>query len=528
MNGIFSSAIGIGILSITYYLEKELNYLKDETENKKNDYNIINKPNKINDFVKNLSKILGNDIDLLERNYRNRMLIKKRSEQIKNIFYDLFIKLSNSDFYSGEIFISFKLLNNSVTFLNFNGNLVSLIINNTELSEEVLKELYIKKEGKIYLPSEYLIKGVNIISIKFKGTYSNNVGLVKVKEEDESFIYLMGESMNASKVFPCFDQPNLKANFIIKIDCPIHWTAISSLPIYSSSRNKDSNFLIFKTTPEISTYLLALNAGPFFSVKNNSEEIYCKYEMTLYCMPSYKELLIQQKNYFFELQKNAIDYCEKYFNCPYQFNKYEQILMKDFVFYASENLGATLSSADKYLFKGTAITEIKKIRRSYIQIHEIVHHWMGNIITIETWDDLWLKEGFAVFLAYKALIQDEKFSKDRENSYICYSFYKFSGIFDLIDSNNHALFDEENVPAFENSNNNYMCLYDEISYAWASAIISYFEYLISDFGLMNLLRRIIKYENCSNIISSKIFVEEISKELKLNKNIFHDLVFAKG
>ena len=207
-------------------------------------------------------------------------------------------------------------------------------------------------------------------------------------------------------MYPCFDQPDLKATFTLTAIAPDHWSVISNNPVREKSELQDKKAKwSFTTTPRISTYITALIAGPYYSVTD-------KYvgkktvPLGIYCRKSLAEHLDPED--IFLITKQGFAYFEKVFGLEYPFEKYDQIAVVDFNWGAMENAGA-VTFLERLLVFRSKVTERMYNARANTILHEMAHMWFGNMVTMKWWDDLWLNESFAEWSSYLAMVEGTRF-----------------------------------------------------------------------------------------------------------------------
>ena len=248
----------------------------------------------------------------------------------------------------------------------------------------------------------------NHLVIEIEGIYSKSgEGLQRSVDpaDGEVYLYSQGETAYCRHMFPCFDQPSLKATFTFSVTTPGHWEAISNNPLTSKEVNGDKAHWSFTTTPRIPMYLAALIAGPYshvHDVYNGGKEV----PLGIYCRKSMAQYLDPED--IFLLTKQGFDYFEKTFGLAYPFDKYDQIAVVDFNFGAMENAGAVTFREDLLVFR-SHMPEKMYMSRANVILHEMAHMWFGDLVTMSWWDDLWLNESFAEFMAYLAMAEGTRF-----------------------------------------------------------------------------------------------------------------------
>ena len=248
----------------------------------------------------------------------------------------------------------------------------------------------------------------NLLVIEIEAEYSKSgEGLQRSVDpsDGEVYLYSQGETAHIRNMFPCFDQPALKATFSLTVTTPGHWEAVSNNPVESKVAKGDLVEWKFSTTPRIATYLDALIAGPYSSVHDvykGQKEI----PMGIYCRKSMMQYLDPED--IFLITKQGFEYFEKTFGLAYPFEKYDQIAVVDFNFGAMENAGAVTFREDVLVFR-SHMPDKAYLSRANTILHEMAHMWFGDMVTMSWWDDLWLNESFAEWSSYLALSEATRF-----------------------------------------------------------------------------------------------------------------------
>jgi len=159
----------------------------------------------------------------------------------------------------------------------------------------------------------------------------------------------------------------------------------------------------FGESPLISVYLYSIVAGPYKEISSDVKEYQdFKYPMKLYSRQSLAKYVEKNKEKYFHITKCGIEHYEKIFKTPYAFGKIDQVFIPDFRFGAMENVGC-ITYRDDYLEREEKFSDTRFQRTLITFLHELSHMWFGNLVTMNWWDDLWLNESFANFIAYQAL-----------------------------------------------------------------------------------------------------------------------------
>jgi aminopeptidase N len=212
------------------------------------------------------------------------------------------------------------------------------------------------------------------------------------------YLHTQFEPYDAHRVFACFDQPDIKATFTLTVTAPEEWTVVSNSP----SEREPGGVWRFAPTPVISTYLAAVVAGPYAVVTETRGHI----ELGIYCRESLAAYLDAEE--LFTLTRQGLDFFEEEFGYPYPFAKYDQLFVPEFNFGAMENPGCV--TFNEYMVFRSRQTEAAHEGRANTLLHEMAHMWFGDLVTMRWWDDLWLNESFATYMATHALAQATRFS----------------------------------------------------------------------------------------------------------------------
>jgi len=326
----------------------------------------------------------------------------ERSEHLTVESYEVFLDVT----LPGEIFFArstIKFSCNKAGYDTFIDTVAERIISATLNGIEVDTNGF---DGQtIYLDN---LAAENALIIEVESLYSKTgEGLQKSIDpvDNEVYLYSQGETAHIRKMYPCFDQPNLKATFTLSVLAPEHWEVISNNPMKSVHQDGDAKFWEFTTTPRISTYITAVVAGPYYHVHDD----YVGEKMVplgIYCRKSLADSLDPDE--IFLHTKEGFAYFENIFGLAYPFEKYDQVAVVDFNWGAMENAGVVTFREDALVFR-SRVTDRARQSRAHIILHEMAHMWFGNMVTMYWWDDLWLNESFAEWTSYLALVEGTRF-----------------------------------------------------------------------------------------------------------------------
>ncbi|MCU1625056.1 MAG: aminopeptidase [Pseudonocardia sp.] len=245
-----------------------------------------------------------------------------------------------------------------------------------------------REEDGIALPG---LHAQNTLTIVAAGAYMNTgEGLHRfVDPVDESvYLYSQFETADAKRLFPCFDQPDLKARYTLTVTAPHDWKVVSN-SLAEVEAGEVATIHRFAETEILSTYLVALIAGPYAEWRDEHDGI----PLGIYCRASLAEHMDAER--IFTETKQGFDFYHRNFGVRYPFGKYDQLFVPEFNAGAMENAGAVTFLED-YVFR-SRVTRSAYERRAETILHEMAHMWFGDLETMRWWDDLWLNESFATF-----------------------------------------------------------------------------------------------------------------------------------
>jgi aminopeptidase N len=261
----------------------------------------------------------------------------------------------------------------------------------------------VQKDGRIHLSE---LTGHNVLVVDALCSYSNSgEGLhrfvekqdsVEKQDHDEVYLYTQFEPADARRVFACFDQPDLKAQFDVTVTAPTHWQVISNGATTNTEPVGGAMKHTFATTKRMSTYLVAFIAGPYAFRDDTYSDHFGSIPLRLFCRQKLAEFM--DADALFDLTKQCFAFYHNNFQAPYPFGKYDQIFVPQFNYLGMENVGAVVLNEDQ-IFRGK-VTNAAYEKRADTVAHELAHMWFGDLVTMKWWDDLWLNESFATYASF--------------------------------------------------------------------------------------------------------------------------------
>lgn len=255
-------------------------------------------------------------------------------------------------------------------------------------------------------------------------------GLHRYVDPADGEVYVYGHSFMdaAPRIFACFDQPDLKSVYTLRVKAPEGWTVLgnasatrdaglsnavvardaasgSALPGTAASGSASSGqwWELAETKP-LSTYFVTVIAGPYHSVYSEHDGI----PLGLHCRKSLSEYLDVDAEELFTVTGQCFDEYHRLFGVRYPFGKYDQVFCPEFNAGAMENPGC-VTFRDQFIFR-SAVTDNERGERAMVVAHEMAHMWFGDLVTMRWWDDLWLNESFADYLGHRVTAEATRFT----------------------------------------------------------------------------------------------------------------------
>lgn len=246
------------------------------------------------------------------------------------------------------------------------------------------------RNGHLVISKSNLKTGTNEIKLRFTSPdWSLN--------RNPEFLYTLFVPDRASTAFPCFDQPDLKAQVKLHLDIPAAWKAVANGPKEKESVSGATKSLDFKLTKPLPTYLFAFSSGKFDTISQTKNEK----TVVLYHREKEEELR-NNVDSVFSMIFNSLRWIENYTGIPYPFEKYDLVAIPSFQYSGMEHPGATLYKASS-LFLDKNPTQQQLLKRANLIAHETAHMWFGDMVTMPWFNEVWMKEVFANFIADKVV-----------------------------------------------------------------------------------------------------------------------------
>jgi len=237
----------------------------------------------------------------------------------------------------------------------------------------------------------------NIVTVRARGLFSRSgEGLHRFTDpvDDEVYLYTQYEPADCRRVYPCFEQPDLKARWRFGVSAPADWRVLSNGVTTHRTEVDGGVRHAFSETLPLSSYITAVAAGPYHRVDGVWQEGDQRVELGVLCRASMAPHLDAEE--ILDITRRGLSFYGAAFASPYPWGSYDQIFVPEYNLGAMENPGL-VTFTESYLFRGASTTAQHEARANTI-LHEMAHMWFGDLATMRWWDDLWLKESFADFM----------------------------------------------------------------------------------------------------------------------------------
>jgi len=312
-----------------------------------------------------------------------------RAARVSNVAYTLDFTLTGKETFANTTTVSFDLSDASapLTIDLDQATIKKLTVNGKDVPPEY-------NQWFVTLAPQNLKKGHNTVTVSFERKHSTNgEGLHRMVDPVDGRVYTYShfEPAAAHQMFAVFDQPDLKATYQLTVTAPADWQVVSATRETKIDTAGESKRWTFPRTKKLSPYNFSMHAGPYKVWEDTSG----KYPMRLFARQSVASQIKPAE--WFRYTKAGLAFFDQYYGIPYQFQKYDQILVPDFLYGAMENSAAITFAERGFMYKAE-MTAAQRQQLAGVIMHEMAHQWFGDLVTMKWWNGLWLNESFASFM----------------------------------------------------------------------------------------------------------------------------------
>jgi aminopeptidase N len=323
-------------------------------------------------------------------------LAERRARQIHDVRYDIRVDLRQRDRATEHVTVRFERIGTGDVVLDFRAShLVGPVLANGAPAPGI-----VAARGHVLLPEAILRAGDNDVEFDVEAPIApSGTSIIRFHDQKDGsdYLYTLLVPSDANALFPCFDQPDLKARVTLALTIPRGWTALANGALAAADSTDSATTLHFAESEPISTYLIAFAAGPWARFHSTAGAR----PITLYVRASRAKEV--ESDSIITLNARGLNWLERYFDRPFPFQKFDILLAPSFPFGGMEHPGAVFYNEETFIFRERP-TLNQRLNRELTIFHEVTHQWFGDLVTMRWFDDLWLKEGFANYMA--AVMQD--------------------------------------------------------------------------------------------------------------------------
>ena len=475
-------------------------------------------------------------VPLTQEEAQMRKSLLTKEDGTYNVKYDLVLTIrktadkleSEKHDFEGAINVTFDYypkpdVKDPFLFLNFVGEVHYLEYNGAKAENFTYEKNRLKIDLALLKPNES-----NTLKILFSGDYNHNgVGLHHYTDpsDKKEYLYTQFEPYDCNRLFPVFDQPNLKAVLDLKVIAPKEWIVLSNahekeildftvekfkekIPLCPESlkhlfenhsiESKNYHLYIFNATPRISSYLYALCAGPYYCIENKKHEF--RVPLRLFMRESLKDC--GEPDEIFRVTIAGMKFYEDYFGTEFKFDKYDQIFCPEYNMGAMENVGL-ITLNEFYCWKEKP-TQRRRTGFAITVLHELAHMWFGDYVTMNWWNDLWLNESFATFISHLCMANSKDLNETYPTSWVLFGEYKgYAYSADQKPTTHPVMSEVKNTDVAETD-------FDVIVYEKGSSMVKQMYYFIGDEAFSKGLKSYFKKYGWSNTVFDDFINEMIA------------------
>jgi aminopeptidase N len=319
----------------------------------------------------------------------SRELARNRAALLSNVRYEMALSLTQRDTAHGKVTVRFAAARAADVVIDFRGpRLGGVRVNGNSAKTEF-------NGAHLRIPASAIRSGENAVEMEFASLIAPaGASIIRYHDARDSndYLYTLLVPSDANALFPCFDQPDLKARLTLSLTVPARWRAIANGITERVDTTGTSATYRFRQSDPLPTYLFAFAAGPWtrFGGANHRTPLWVRASRA-------NEVEVDSLQ---NQVASALSSLERYFGVTYPFQQFQYMLSPAFPFGGMEHPGVTMFNEESFIYREPPTLNQRLGRRATIY-HEVAHHWFGDDVTMRWFDDLWLKEGFATYMAAK-------------------------------------------------------------------------------------------------------------------------------
>ena len=331
----------------------------------------------------------------------SRELAAYRSARVRDVRYQLHLDVTRRDSALGQVVVRFMQPRAADVVVDFRGLSVSnIVVNGRPLPGDARAHW---DGAHVRVPASATQAGSNRVELSFIAPIAPaGASIIRARDATDGadYLYTLLVPSDANLLFPCFDQPDLKARVTLSLTTPPAWRALAN---GAPNRRDSSNVGVthgFTESAPISTYLIAFAAGPWSSVTQQLAIAPKAAPVPISVWSRRSRAAEVESDTLIVMNARALVWLGDWFGVPYPFAKFDFLLAPVFPFGGMEHPGAVFYNEESFIYRERP-TMAQLLGRQATTFHEVAHQWFGDYVTMRWFDDLWLKEGFATYMAAK-------------------------------------------------------------------------------------------------------------------------------
>ena len=330
-----------------------------------------------------------------------RVLAEARAAHIRDVRYALSLDVTRPDTALGTVVVRFTQRTAREVILDFRGLAISRIVANGHPLGG--SDAAVWNRAHLRIPARDIRVGANEITVAFASPIAAaGASIIRSRDatDGQDYLYTLLVPSDANLLFPCFDQPDLKAKVTLSVIAPRPWAVLANGAAVRADTAPTGVTHHFAETRPLSTYLIAFAAGPYTTISRARAIAPGAAPTNVRMWVRASRVREAESDSLIAMNTQALRWLGDWFGVSYPFGKYDFLLAPFFPFGGMEHPGAVFYNEQSFIFRERP-TVSQTLGRQATVFHEVAHQWFGDYVTMQWFDDLWLKEGFATYMAAK-------------------------------------------------------------------------------------------------------------------------------